>query len=179
MSTRFIDYLVKNIIQPFAPVPIMKGEEPCWKKIVTQKYMKDENAPRETKRLCLKCYWEFIKPYYEAMEAILGTHESLFVPEELTERTLDALGSRRNRQILCELAYHYQKHASPMTVSELFEKMKLKMGAKKGLWRNLDTLVRCGLVERIPEGRKLHKYSIYGNKTAIRIRLPLIEKRRR
>jgi DNA-binding HxlR family transcriptional regulator len=111
------------------------------------------------------------------METILGTHESLFVPEELTEKTLDALGSKRNRQILFELAEHYQKHGSPMTVNELFEKMGLKKGAKKGLWRNLDALVRCGLVDRIPEGQKLHKYSIYGNKTTIRIRLPLTEER--
>jgi hypothetical protein len=120
-----------------------------------------------------------MKPYYEAMETILGTHESLFVPEELTEKTLDALGSKRNRQILIELASHYKKHSAPMTVGELFEKMGLKKGAKKGLWRNLDTLVRCGLVDRIPEGRKLHKYSIYGNKTTIRIRLPLTEMRQR
>jgi hypothetical protein len=113
------------------------------------------------------------------MEAILGTHESLFVPGELTEKTLDALGSKRNRQILVELAVHHQKHASPMTVNELFEKMGMKKGAKKGLWRNLETLVRCGLVDRVPEGRKLHKYSIYGNKTTIRIRLPLTEMRQR
>ena len=65
-----------------------------------------------------------------------------------------------------------------MTVNELFEKLGLKKGAKKGLWRNLETLVKSGLVDRIPEGLKLHKYSIYGNKTTIRIRLPLIEERR-
>jgi hypothetical protein len=65
-----------------------------------------------------------------------------------------------------------------MTVSELFEKMGLKKGAKKGLWRNLDILVRCGLVDRIPEGKKLHKYSIYGKKTTIRIRLPLTKMQR-
>jgi DNA-binding HxlR family transcriptional regulator len=120
-----------------------------------------------------------MRPYYEAMESILGTHESLFVQKELIEKTLEALGSKRNRQILIELANHQQKHSSPMTVSELFEKMNLKKGAKKGLWRNLETLVRCGLVERIPEGKKLQKYKIYGNKTAIRIRLPLtnLEKR--
>ena len=106
-----------------------------------------------------------------------GTHENLFVPEELTEKTLDALGSKRNRQILIELAAHFQKHGSPMTVNELFEKIKLQKGAKKGLWRNLETLVRCGLVDRIPEGRKLQKYSIHGNKTTIRLRLPLAEGR--
>ena len=179
VSQKFLDYLVRNIIQPFAPATRKKGEEQYWKKIVTQKYVEHETASREMKRFCLKCYWDFVKPYYEAMETILGTHESLFVPEELTEKTLDALGSKRNRQILLELASHYQKYASPMTVSELFEKMELKKGAKKGLWRNLETLVRCGLVERIPEGRKLQKYSIYGNKTTIRIRLPLTEKRKR
>jgi len=65
-----------------------------------------------------------------------------------------------------------------MTVNELFEKMGLKKGAKKGLWRNLEILVKCGLVDRIPEGRKLHKYTIYGNKTTIRIRLPLVEEKR-
>jgi len=179
VSSKFLDYLAKNIIEPFAPTIEKKGEEACWKKISSQKNMENDTASREIKRLCLKCYWDFIRPYYEAMEAILGTHESLFVPEELTEKTLDALGSSRNRQILSELASHYQKHASPMTVGELFEKMLLQKGAKKGLWRNLETLVRCGLVERIPEGRKLHKYSIYGNKTTIRIRLPLAEKRKR
>jgi DNA-binding transcriptional ArsR family regulator len=103
----------------------------------------------------------------------------LFVPEELTEKTLDALGSKRNRQILMKLAEHFKNHGSPMTVNELFEQMGLKKGAKKGLWRNLETLVRCGLVDRIPEGRKLQKYSIYGNKTTIRIRLPLAERRKR
>jgi hypothetical protein len=179
VSSKFLDYLVKNIIQPFAPSPTKKGEEPCWKKIVTSKELETDIASRDVKRLCLKCYWDFIRTYYEAMEAIMGTHESLFVPEELTEKTLDALGSSRNRLILSELASHYQKHSSAMTVGELFEKMELNKGAKKGLWRNLDTLVRCGLVERIPEGRKLHKYSIYGNKTTIRIRLPLTEKRKR
>ena len=173
VSTKFLEYLVRNIIQPFAPANGKKSKEQCWKELATKKRLEDEIASRELKRLCLRCYWDFIRPYYEAMETILGTHESLFVPEELTEKTLDALGSKRNRQILTELASHYQKHASPMTVNELFEKMGLKKGAKKGLWRNLDTLVRCGLVDRIPEGRKLHKYSIYGNKTTIRIRLPL------
>ena len=179
VSSNFIDYLIRNIIQPFAPVTRKKGEEPCWKKLVIQKLVENEIVSRDTKRLCLRCYWDFIKPYYKAMERIMGTHESLFVPEELTEKTFDALGSKRNRQILIELASHYQKHASTMTVTELFEKMELKKGAKKGLWRNLETLVRCGLVERIPEGRKLHKYSIYGNKATIRIRLPLINKRKR
>jgi hypothetical protein len=178
VSTKFLDYLVKNVIRPFAPASIQKEVVPCWEKLVKSKRGGEQLASREEKRLALKCYWEFIKPYYDSTETILGTHESLFVPNELTQKTLDALGSKRNRRILIELASHYQKHASPMTVSELFEKMGLKKGAKKGLWRNLDTLVMCGLVERIPEGRKLHKYSIYGNKTTIRIRWPLIEMRR-
>ncbi len=178
VSQKFLDYLVRDIVRPFSPASIKKDLELCWGKIVTNKQIGDGVASRELKRAVLKCYWEFIKPYYDSIETILGTHESLFVPEELTQKTLDALGSRRNRQILVELASHYQKHASPMTVSELFEKMGLKKGAKKGLWRNLDTLVRCGLVDRIPEGKKLHKYSIYGNKTTIRIRLPLTEVRR-
>jgi len=178
VSPKFLEYLVKNIIQPFAPVT-KKNKEPCWKGLISQNFLKDETASRELKRLFLRCYWDFIKQYYEAMETILGTHESLFVPKELTEKTLDALGSKRNRQILIELASHYKKHSASMTVSELFEKMELKKGAKKGLWRNLETLVRCGLVDRIPEGRKLHKYSIYGNKTTIRIRLPLKRERQR
>ena len=177
VSPKFLDYLLRNIIRPFGEKTRKKEIDSCWEKLVANKHMADKAAPRELKRLILKCYWEFIKPYYEAMESILGTHESLFVPEELTEKTLDALGSKRNRQILIELASHYQKHGSPMTVSELFEKMGLRKGAKKGLWRNLETLVRCGLVDRIPEGRKLQKYSIYGNKTTIRIRLPLAEMR--
>ena len=176
VSLKFLDYLVRNIIRPFAKAS--KDVEGCWEKLVATKHREDEVASRELKRLVLKCYWEFIKPYYQSMETILGTHESLFVPEELTEKTLDALGSKRNRQILIELANHYKKHGSSMTVNELFEKMGLKKGAKKGLWRNLEALVRCGLVDRIPEGRKLHKYSIYGNKTTIRLRLPLTEEHR-
>ena len=177
VSLKFLDYLLRNIIRPFAKTAQIKDCEACWDKLATNKNL-DELASRELKRLVLKCYWDFIKPYYQSMETILGTHESLFVPEELTEKTLDALGSKRNRQILTELANHHQKHGSPMTVNELFEKMGLKKGAKKGLWRNLETLVKCGLVDRIPEGRKLQKYTIYGNKTTIRIRLPLTEEKR-
>ncbi len=178
VSLKFLDYLLRNIIRPFVKKPQIKDCEACWTKLAEQKYLKGEFASRELKRLVLKCYWDFIKPYYQSMETILGTHESLFVPEELTEKTLNALGSKRNREILIELARHYQKHGSFMTVNELFEKMGLKKGAKKGLWRNLETLVKCGLVDRIPEGRKLHKYSIIGNKTTIRIRLSLIEEKR-
>jgi len=178
VSLKFLDYLLRNIIRPFANKSQTKDCEACWAKLATYKQLEGEVASRELKRLVLKCYWEFIKPYYQSMETILGTHESLFVPEELTEKTLDALGSKRNREILIELAEHHQKHGSPMTVNELFEKMELKKGAKKGLWRNLDTLVKCGLVDRIPEGQKLHKYSIYGNKTTIRIRVPLAQEKR-
>jgi DNA-binding HxlR family transcriptional regulator len=179
VSQKFVNYLVKDIIRPFAPASIRRDLESNFEKLTSKKRGDEEIVPRELKRLVLKYYWDFIKPYYDSIETILGTHESLFVPEELTEKTLDALGSKRNRQILIELASHHQKHASPMTVNELFEKMGLKKGAKKGLWRNLETLVRCGLVDRIPEGRKLHKYSIYGNKTTIRLRLPLNEMRQR
>ena len=176
VSQKFINYLVKDLIQPFAPISITRNLKLNFEDVTSKKL--EKRAPRELKRLVLKHYWEFIKPYYDSIEMILGTHESLFVPEELTEKTLDALGSKRNRRILTELATYYQKHTSPMTVSELFEKMGLRKGAKKGLWRNLDTLVRCGLVDRIPEGRKLHKYSIYGNKTTIRLRLPLTATKR-
>ena len=177
VSRKFLDYLLRNIIRPFAKPSQNRDCETCWAELAKNKNL-DVPASRELKRLVLNRYWEFIRPYYQSREAILGTHESLFVPEEFTEKTLDALGSKRNRQILFELATHYQKHGSPMTVNELFEKMGLKKGAKKGLWRNLETLVRCGLVDSIPEGRKLHKYSIYGNKTTIRIRLPLTEEHR-
>jgi DNA-binding HxlR family transcriptional regulator len=179
VSQKFVNYLVKDIIRPFAPASIRRDLESNFEKLTSKKRGDEEIVPRELKRLVLKYYWDFIKPYYDSIETILGTHESLFVPEELTEKTLDALGSKRNRQILIELASHHQKHASPMTVNELFEKMGLNKGAKKGLWRNLETLVRCGLVDRIPEGRKLHKYSIYGNKTTIRLRLPLTEMKQR
>jgi len=179
VSLKFLNYLSRNVIKPFAPVTRKKGEQLCGKEFEMRKHLEHETASRELKRAFLKCYWDCIRPYYEVMETILGTHESLFVPEELIEKTLDTLGSKRNRQILVELASYYKKHSAPMTVGELFEKMGLKKGAKKGLWRNLETLVRCGLVDRIPEGRKLHKYSIYGNKTSIRIRLPLSETRRR
>ena len=176
VSIRFLDYLFRNIIQPFSRNS-KKGEvDLCWNKLNQKNLDKESFATRDLKRCVLSCYWDFIKPYFDSMESILGTHESLFVPEELVERTLDALGSKRNRQILIKLANNYIKHREPMTVSELFENMELKQGAKKGLWRNLETLVKCGLVDRIPEGKKLQKYSIYRNKTTIRIRLPLANK---
>ena len=178
VSLKFLDYLFRKIIQPFTEKQKNKDVEMCWKNL-SQKKQLDLHAPRELKRCVLRCYWDFMKPYYDSMESIMGTHESLFVTEELVEKTLEALGSKRNRQILIELANHQQKFSSPMTVSELFERMKLKKGAKKGLWRNLETLVRCGLVERIPEGKKLQKYKIYGNRTTIRIRLPLANLERR
>ncbi len=178
VSLKFLDYLFRKIIQPFTEKQKNKDIEMCWKNL-SQKKQLELHASRELKRCILRCYWDFMKPYYDSMESIMGTHESLFVTEELVEKTLEALGSKRNRQILIELANHQQKFSSPMTVSELFERMKLKKGAKKGLWRNLETLVRCGLVERIPEGKKLQKYKIYGNRTTIRIRLPLANLERR
>ena len=178
VALKFLEYLMRNIVYPFAKTGKSRDVELCWKKLFPNQHLKEGMAPRELKRAVLKSYWEFIKPYYESMETILGIHESLFVPEELNEKTLNALGSQRNRKILFELATHYRKHSAPMTVGELFVKMGLKEGAKKGLWRNLDTLVRCGLVDRIPEGKKLHKYRIYGNKTTIRIRLPLTREKR-
>lgn len=174
VSPKFLHYLVNNIIRPFASTSIKKQLEANYEKLMS-KVQREEIVSRELKRLVLKCYWEFMKPYYNSIEIILGTHESLFVPEELTERTLDALGSRRNRQILIELASNYKKYKAPMTINELFERMGLKKGAKKGLWRNLETLVMCGLVDRIPEGKRLHKYTTYGNKTTIRIRWPLAD----
>ncbi|MCW4034656.1 MAG: helix-turn-helix domain-containing protein [Candidatus Bathyarchaeota archaeon] len=179
VSQKFANYLIKDVIHPFASGDIRKSLEPNFEKLTTTRRRDEDLVPRDLKRLVLKYYWDFIKPYYDSIEMILGTHESLFVPQELTEKTLDALGSKRNRRILVELASHYKKHSEAMTVGELFEKMGLRKGAKKGLWRNLETLVRCGLVDRIPEGRKLHKYSIYGNKTAIRIRLSLAESKKR
>lgn len=179
VSYDFLTYLMRNIILPFDKTSKNKDVEECWGKFSAHKYQVDQAAPRDLKRFVLKCYWDFIRSYYEAMETILGTHESLFVPDELIEKTLDALGSKRNRQILSNLAEHYRKHSLHMTVNELFENMSLDKGAKKGLWRNLDKLVKCGLVERIPEGRKLQKYGIYGNKNTIRIRLPLTEERQR
>jgi hypothetical protein len=73
-----------------------------------------------------------------------------------------------------EQSEHHQRHSPPITVNELFDKMRLKNGDKKGLWSTYAP-VRCGLVDSIPEGRKLHKYSIYGNKTTISTRLSLTE----
>jgi hypothetical protein len=173
VSLKFLEYLMRNIIYPFCQTTKNKNVRTCWESFSAHKHLIDDKSPLKLKRLVLNCYWDFIKPYYESMETILGTHESLFVSEELIEKTLDALGSARNRQILIKLAEYYDKHASSMTVNELFENMGLKEGAKKGLWRNLDTLVKYGLVDRIPEGKKLQKYSIYGNKNTIRIRFSL------
>ena len=178
VSLNFVEYLIRNIIYPFAQTARNKNLETYWENFSAHKHLTDEKVIRKLKSLVLSSYWEFVRPYYNSMELILGTHESLLVSEELTEKTLDALGSKRNRQILVKLAEYYERHSSPMTVNELFETMGLKEGAKKGLWRNLDTLVKYGLVDRIPEGKKLQKYSIYGNKNTIRIRLSLTERQK-
>jgi hypothetical protein len=177
VSPKFLEYLMKNIIFPFAQTAMIKSVETCKEGFSVHKPLIEGKAPSKLKRLVLNCYWDFIKPYYESMETILGTHESLFVSEDLIEKTLDALGSKRNRQILTQLAKYYDKHAAPMTANELIENMQLKEGARKGIWRNLDTLVKCGLVDRIPEGKKLQKYTIYGKKNTIRLRFSLAEKR--
>ena len=173
VSPKFLNYLVNNILRPFAQSNIRKELDSIKDSLKSKKQTDDNLIDRNLKRVILRCYWEFIKPYYNSIEMILGTHESIFVPEELTAKTLDALGSKRNRAILKEIASYNKKYAAGMTVNELFEKMNLSKGAKKGLWRNLDELVRSGLVTRIPEGERLHKYSIYGNKSVIRIRWPL------
>lgn len=178
VSPKFLDYLVNNIIRPFAPSSTKNELCSNYDKLVSKKQMEDDVVDRQLKRIVLKCYWEFIKPYYNSMEMILGTHESLFIPEELTEKTLDALGSKRHREILKELASHHEKYATSMTVNELFEKMGLPKGAKKGLWRNLEILVTSGLVDRTSEGKRLHKYTVYGNKTTIRIIWPLTKKKK-
>lgn len=168
-----------RILRPFAQSYIRKELDSIEDRLKSKKQMEDNLIDRNLKRVVLRSYWEFIKPYHNSIEMILGTHESIFVPEELIAKTLDALGSKRNRAILREIALYNEKYATGMTLNELFEKMGLSKGAKKGLWRNLDELVRSGLVTRIPEGERLHKYSIYGNKSVIRIRLPLTKTKKR
>jgi len=169
VSPAFLDYLVNNIIRPFASSYSKNALDSNYDKLMSKKQMGDESGDRKLKRMISKSYWEFVKPYYNSVEMILGTHESLFIPKELTERTLEALGSKRNREILKVLASYQEKHKTSMTVNELFEKMGLPKGTKKSLWRNLEILVKSGLVNRTLEGKRLHKYNVSGNKTTIRI----------
>lgn len=173
VSPRFLEYLENGIIRPFASRSI-KNE-------LDLKYKHAKRKPTEDnvkRALVLKCYWKFIRPHYNSLERITGAHESLFVPDEFTEKALDALGSKRNRNILREIASYHEKNATGITVDDLFERLVRKglgKGAKKGLYRNLDNLVKSGLVTKIPEGKRLNKYLIYTKKTAIRIKWVLIK----
>lgn len=175
VSLKFLDYLANNIVRSFAPSSVKNELDSKYDKMCEHAKSGDGTAYRQLKRIVFESYREFIKPYYNSIERIHGTHESLFVQDELLEKALDALGSERNREILKELASYYEKHETPMTVDELCEKLGLSRGAKKGLWRNVDKLVNSGLVNKIPEGKRLNKYCVYGNKTVIRIRWSLVK----
>lgn len=168
VSNEYLDFLIRNIIQPFTPNAV-KNEE----SLLTSP--KTLSLYEVKKQLVLKHYWEFIQPYHSSIERITGLHEGLFIHEDLVEAALIALGSKRNRTILREIANYYRIHRDSMTTAELSQQMGLAQSQRRSLNRNLRQLEECGLVTSIREGNYLKKYYIYGNKTLIQIRWSLLK----
>ena len=168
VSNEYLDFLVQNIILPFAP-NLVKNEESLLASPKTTSLFEAK------KQLVLKHYWEFIRPYYSSIERITGLHEGLFIHEDLVEETLTALGSNRNKTILKEIAKYYQSNRDGVTTAELAQQMGLAQSQRRSLNRNLRKLEECGLVTSIREGNYLKKYYIYGNKTLIQIRWSLLK----
>lgn len=169
VSNEYLDYLIRNVIQPFSPNPEKNQEA-----LLTRP--KNPASFEAKKQLFLKQYWEFIKPYYRSIERITGLHEGLFIHEDLVENALTALGSKRNRTILKEIANYYQSERDGITTGELSQQMGLTQSQRRSLHRNLHKLEECGLVTSIQEGNNyLNKYYIYGNKTLIQIRWSLLK----
>lgn len=168
VSNEFLQYLVGNILRPFAP-NIANKETNLLANPKTQ------TAYDTKKQLILKCYWEFIKPYYDATERITGFHEGLFIHDELVEEALTVLGSERNRTILQRMAIYYRNKHDGITAGELSQQMSLSKTEKRGLYRNLHQLEKFGLVMSTREGDRLRKYYVHGNKTVLQIRWSLLE----
>jgi hypothetical protein len=168
VSNEFLDYLIGSIILPFAS-NMAKKEADLLTNLKTQ-------ASFSTKQqLVLKHYWEFIRPYFDSIERITGLHEGLFVHDELVEEALTVLGSERNRIILQRMATYYRNKHDGLTAGELSQQMSLSKTEKRGLYRNLHQLEKCGLVMSIMEGDRLRKYFVRGNKTMLHIRWSLLE----
>jgi hypothetical protein len=166
VSDKYLDFLMQNIIQPFAS-SAMKKERNLFPS------MKIPTTHEAKKQFVLRCYWEFIKPYQSTIERITGLHEGLFIDENLVEEALSALGSNRNRTILQTIAKYYRTHKDGMTTAELSHRMGLAKSQRRGVNRNLRQLAACGLVAVEREG-SLGKYYIYGKKTLIQIRWLLL-----
>jgi hypothetical protein len=165
VSNEFLDYLVTNILQPFAASLTKKELD----QLTNLKTDASHNAKQQ---LVLRHYWRFIKPYYDEIETITGFHEGLFVHEEFVENVFNALGSKRNRIILQTIATYYRKYHDGLTAAELSQKMGFNTNRKRSIYRNLHQLQNCGLVMVVGEGDKLKRYFIYGKKALLQIRWP-------
>jgi hypothetical protein len=167
VSNEYLDFLIRDIIQPFASNAVKKEKS-------LSLTPKTQVLYDEKKRSVFKHYWTFIKPYYCSVERITGLHEGLFIHENLVEEAFNALGSQRNRLILQEIANYYRKQRDGMTTKELYQQMGLVKSQRRGLNRNLHQLEKCGLVASVREDNHVGKYYIYGNKTLIQIRWSLL-----
>jgi DNA-binding transcriptional ArsR family regulator len=168
VSHEFLQFLIRNIILPFAPNAV-KNEKSLTESPKTP-------ASYETKKqLVFKHYWDFIKPYYSSIERITGLHEGLYIHDDLVEEALTALGSKRNRVILRQIANYYRNHKDGITTAELSQQMGLTKSQRRSLHRNLRQLKESGLVTAVRESNYLGKYNVYGNKTLIQIRWYLLK----
>jgi DNA-binding HxlR family transcriptional regulator len=167
VSNEYLDFLIRSIVEPFAPKAVKKEKSLLASPKTNALY-------DEKKRSVFKHYWIFIKPYYCSIERITGLHEGLFIHENLVEEALNALGSKRNRIILQEIANYYQSHRDGMTTRELSQQMGLVKSQRRSLNRNLHQLEECGLVTSVREDNHVGKYYVYGNKTLIQIRWSLL-----
>jgi DNA-binding transcriptional ArsR family regulator len=168
ISNEYLQFLIRSIILPFASGRV-KNE-----KILTES-PKTPAMFEAKKQLVLKHYWEFIKPYCSSIERITGHHEGLYIHEDLVEEVLTALGSKRNRAILKQIANYYRSHKDGITTAELSQQMGLTKSQRRSLHRNLRQLKECGLVTRVLESNYFGKYNIYGNKILIQLRWYLLK----
>lgn len=170
-SLEFLNYVANNVIGPFI--------SNAAKRELSSKYayFMQKGLHDKLRSLVLEYYWNFIKRYQESISNVTHSYQSLFIQGERVEKALDALGSRRNREILKAIARSYKAEEIGPTLDQIYERLRNKdlgQGAKKGLYRNLRQLVQSGLVSVTQEG-KLNVYYIYGKNSVVRTELPLLE----
>jgi hypothetical protein len=167
VSNEFLNYLIRNLIGPFATNSLKRKMD----------LLADLKTPASYSRkqeLVFKYYWSFIKPYYNLVEMITCLREGLFIRGEFRESAFDALGSRRNRSILQEIATFEAQEKDDITVSELSQRMGFGKNEKRSLYRNLQQLERCRLVQSYPEHSHLRKYRITGGASKIILKWDLL-----
>ena len=169
VSNEFLNYLVRDLIGSFAPSLVRKQID-----LLTDS--KPQASLDRKQELVFRCYLRFIKPYYVLVERITCLREGLRVHREFLEPTLDALGSKRNRDVLREIATFRAREKDDITVSELSQTLGLGKNEKRSLYRNLRQLEGCGLVQCYPESPRFKKYCISGGASKLLLKFDLLDR---